>query len=128
MNDQASFAARVICLYLEDPDTPDMPTTADWDIAHGLFDRGLSFDTIRLAFWLAFMRRRNSASDTPLPPIRSLAYFRAVALNLTPDERDPVYVEYVRRLYKQHQASDSAPPLRTCDQNRAEEPESRRLS
>lgn len=126
-DDRASFAARVICLYLDDPDTPEMPNTADWDIAHGLFERGISFETIRLAFWLAFIRRRK-AVDTLLPPIRSLAYFRAVALNLTPEEREPAYVEYVRRLYEQLRASESAPTPQTCDQNRVEKPESRGLS
>jgi hypothetical protein len=126
-DDRASFAARVICLYLDDPDTPDMPNTADWDIAHGLFERGISFEMIRLAFWLAFIRRRKAA-DTPMIPIRSLAYFRAVAFNLTPEEREPAYVEYVRRLYEQFRASESVPTPQTCGQNRVEKPESRGLS
>ena len=106
--DNASLAARVICLYLDDPDTPDIPTSADWDIAHSLVERGISFDTMQLAFRLAFVRRRRPASGTPLPPIRSLAYFRAVALNLTPDERDPAYAEYVHRLYDQLRAPQPA--------------------
>ena len=120
----ASFAARVICLYLDDPDTPDMPTPADWDIAKGLDGRSISLDTIQHAFRLAFIRRRNSSSSSPLPSIKSLAYFRAVALNLTAEERDPTYVEYVRRLYEQLCASRSA----TTSENRAESPESRAFS
>lgn len=126
-HDQASFVARVISLYLDDPDTPELPTTSDWDIARGLFANGISFDTIRLAFWLAFIRRRKTA-DTTLPPIRSLAYFRAVALNLTPEERDPAYLGYVQRLYNQLRAPEPAPAPQISDQNRAREPESRRLS
>jgi hypothetical protein len=123
-NDQPSFAARVIRLYLDDPDTPDMPSSSDWDIARDLAERGISFDTIRLAFQLAFIRRRNPASDTPLPPIRSLAYFRTVALNLTADEQHPAYVEYVQRLYEK-----LCPPKPTaCPENRAETPESRGLA
>ena len=43
-------------------------------------------------------------SDTYLPPIRSLAYFRAVALNLSPQERDPAYFDYVWSLYEQLRA------------------------
>jgi hypothetical protein len=123
-DDRASFAARVICLYLDHPDTPDMPSTADWDIANGLAERGISFDTIQLAFQLAFIRRLNHASDTPLPPIRSLAYFRAVALNLTPEERDPAYVQYVRQLHDHLRTSPPQPP----HNNRGEKPESRGLS
>ncbi len=75
-----------------------MPSPADRDIANGLADRGISFDTIGLAFQLAFIRSRNAASDKPLLPIRSLACFRAVALNLTPEELDPENAGYVRTL------------------------------
>jgi hypothetical protein len=119
-----SFATRVISLYLDDPDTPDLPSTADWDIANGLANRGISFDTIQLAFQLAFIRRRNAASDTPLPSIRSLAYFRAVALNLTPQERDPAYVQYVHQLYDRLRAPKPA----ATPENRTETPESRASS
>jgi len=127
-DEQSSFAARVIRLYLDHPDTPDLPSSADWNIAQGLVEWGISFDTIQLAFWLAFIRRNNSTSDDDLPPIRSLAYFRAVALNLTPQEHDPTYFEYVRRLYEQLQASDSETTPDTTARNRAQQPESRGLS
>jgi hypothetical protein len=119
----ASFAARVICLYLDDPDTPDMPSSSDWDIARGIAERGISFDTIQLAFQLAFIRRRRPTSDTYFPPIRSLAYFRTVALNLTAEEQNPAYVEYIRGLYQRLRAS---PP--NAPKNRGEKPESRGLA
>jgi hypothetical protein len=122
-NDQTSFAVRVIGLYLDDPDTPDMPSTSDWDIARGLAERGISFDTVQLAFRLAFIRRRSSPSGTP-PPIRSLAYFRAVALNLTAEEQHPAYAEYVRQLYQQLRPS----PASTPHENRTAKPESRGFS
>ena len=129
MNDEhPSFAARVIRLYLDDPDTPDLPSSADWDIARSLVDWGISFDTIQLAFRLAFIRRKRSPSDTNLPPIRSLAYFRAVALNLTPQERDPAYSDYVRQLYEQLRDSELDASAQTSAQNRAPQPESRGLS
>ena len=122
-NDQSSFAARVIRLYLDDPGTPDMPTTADWDIAHDLAERGIPFATIQLAFRLAFIRRQRPATGTPHPPIRSLAYFRTVALNLTRDEQDPQYAEYIHRLYEQLRPSKPT----TCPENRGEPPRSRGL-
>ena len=124
----SSFAARVIRLYLDDPDTPDLPSSADWDIARGLVDRGISFDTIQLAFRLAFIRRMRSTSDTNLPPIRSLAYFRAIALNLSPQERDPAYFDYVRSLYEQLRAPHPEASADTSNQTRAEQPKSRGLS
>lgn len=118
MNDsRESFVARVICLYLEDPHTPEVPSSADWHIAHDLYDRGIPLDTVRLAFQLAFLRRHIRTSTDPLPPIRSLAYFRTVALNLSPDERDPAYASYVDDLY--HRLI--APPT---PENRALQPES----
>ncbi len=122
-DDRASFVAKVIRLYLEDPDTPQVPSSTDWDIAHDLCDRGITLDTVRLAFRLAFVRRRLRTSTDPLPPIRSLAYFRAVALNLTPGERDPAYADYVHDLYRRltHPGPSPQPPT----QNRGEQPESR---
>ena len=97
---RSSYLARVVRLYLDDPDTPAVPSTADWEIAADLFERNVPLETIRLAFKLALIRRRRS-TNTPLPPIRSLAYFRAVALNLSAEETEPDYVEYVDRLYEQ---------------------------
>ena len=93
-----AYVARVVRLYLDDPDTPAVPSKADWKIAADLFERNVPLETIRLAFKLALIRRRRSANK-PLPPIRSLAYFRAVALNLSAEESEPEYVEYVDRLY-----------------------------
>jgi hypothetical protein len=124
MTDRQSFAARVIRLYLDHPGTPEMPNSADWEIAQSLSDWGISFDTIQLAFRLAFIRRARSSSDNELPPIRSLAYFRAVALNLTPQERDPAYSGYIEKLYNQLRAAESPSPT----ENRASQPESRGLS
>jgi hypothetical protein len=125
MNDKGdSLAARVIRLYLDHPGTPDMPSSADWNIARSLDEWGISFDTIQLAFRLAFIRRARSSDEKRLPPIRSLAYFRAVALNLTPQERDPAYSDYVEKLYEQLQTTESS----TANENRAPQPESRGLS
>ena len=105
------YVARVVRLYLDDPDTPAVPSTADWDIAADLFERYVPLETIRLAFKLALIRRRRS-SNKPLPPIRSLAYFRAVALNLSAEETEPAYVEYVDQLYDQ--VLQNPPRLKTA--------------
>jgi hypothetical protein len=97
---RSAYVARVVRLYLDDPDTPVVPSKADWEIAADLFERNVPLETIRLAFKLALIRRRRS-SNKPLPPIRSLAYFRAVALNLSAEETEPAYVEYIDQLFEQ---------------------------
>ena len=96
---RSSYVARVVRLYLDDPDTPAVPSSADWEIAADLFNRNVSLEAIRLAFKLALIRRSHRSSNEPLPPIRSLAYFRAVVLNLSAEETDPAFVEYIDRLY-----------------------------
>jgi len=98
---RSSYVALVVRLYLDDPDTPAVPSSADWEIAADLFDRNVPIDAIRLAFKLALIRRRHRSSNEPLSPIRSLAYFRAVALNLSAEETEPAFVEYIDRLYDQ---------------------------
>ncbi len=98
---RSSYIAQVVHLYLDDPDTPAVPSTADWEIAADLFERNVPLETIHLAFKLALIRRHRRSSNKPLPTIRSLAYFRAVALNLSTEETEPDYVQYVDRLYDQ---------------------------
>ena len=96
-----AYVARIVRLYLDDPDTPVVPSKADWEIAADLFDRNIPLESIRLAFKLALIRRRRRSSNEPLPPIRSLAYFRAVVLSLSAEETEPAYVEYIDQLYDQ---------------------------
>ncbi len=96
---RSSFVARVVRLYLDDPDTPAVPSSADWEVAADLFERNVPIEAIRLAFKLALIRRRRRSSNEPLPTIRSLAYFRAVVLNLSEEETEPAFVEYIDLLY-----------------------------
>jgi len=96
---RSSYVARVVRLYLDDPDTPAVPSSADWEIAADFFDRDVPLEVIRLAFKLALIRRHHQSSNESLPPIRSLAYFRAVVLNLSAEATEPAFVEYIDRLY-----------------------------
>ena len=98
---RSAYVAEVVRLYLDDPDTPLVPSSADWDIAGSLFDNHIPIQTVRFAFKLAFVRRHTRASHRPLPPIRSLAYFRTVALNLTDEETETAYVDYIDLLFEQ---------------------------
>lgn len=116
--DRAAFAAQVICLYLDDPDTPDIPSSADWDIARNLFDLGIPLDLVRHAFQLAFARRHRRPGTDISSPIRSLAYFRTVALNLTPEERDPAYMRYIDDVCRRTRYQSPTTTAPTLDENR----------
>ena len=70
---RSAYVARVLRLFLDDPDTPTVPSKADWNIATDLFDRDVPIEHISLAFKLALIRRRRQSPNSPLPPIRSLA-------------------------------------------------------
>ena len=47
---RSAYVAEVIRLYLDDPETPLVPTSADWDIAGSLFDQHVPLEIVRLAF------------------------------------------------------------------------------
>ena len=79
---RSAYVARIVRLYLDDPDTPVVPSKMDWDIAADLFNRGVPMGNISIAFKIAFIRRHQRPSPKLLLPIRSLAYFRTVVLNL----------------------------------------------
>ncbi|RLE28763.1 MAG: hypothetical protein DRJ61_15825 [Acidobacteria bacterium] len=100
---RSAYVARVVRLYLDDPNTPVSPSETDWGIAADLFDRGVSLERVCFAFKIAFIRRHHRASTRPLRPIRSLAYFRTVVLNLTLEETQAVYVDYIECLYERLQ-------------------------
>jgi len=127
-DDRASFVATVIRLYLEDPDTPNLPSSADWDIARDLYDRGITLDLVTHAFRIAFARRHNRPAADSLPPIRSMAYFRAVALNLTPEECDPAYVTYIDDVYRRTRYPALTAPTSPLTQTRGQQPDPRASS
>jgi hypothetical protein len=98
---RSTYVAQVMKLFLDHPDTPEMPSSADWEVAGALFERRVPLPKLRLAFQLAYLRRhlRDPAQD-PLPPVRSLAYFIRVVDNLSDEETHPVYAEYVASTYQ----------------------------
>jgi hypothetical protein len=92
------YLREVLRLYLQAPDTPDRAARADWAVAADLYQRKVPLETLAHAIRLASLRRLGNLG-TPLP-ITSLAYFRSVLENLSPDELDPGYVDYVRYRYQ----------------------------
>ena len=98
---RADYVNCVIDLYLDAPDTADVPRDTDWSIAGAMCDAGIPFEVVELAFQIAFLRRylANLERDGYSPLIHSLAYFRAVVDSFTPAERDPAYMAYIASSY-----------------------------
>lgn len=98
MNRQ-NYLAAAIRLYLDQPGAPPRASRQDWAVAQTLFARGVSLHDFTHAVRLATLRRLLRAGQ-PLPPIRSLAYYRQVLDQLTPDDIDPGYVAYIAYRYR----------------------------
>lgn len=103
MSDRTDYLAAAIRLYLDLPGAPPHASRADWAVAATLHDRGVSLYTLIHTMRLATLRRLRPGD--PLEPVRSLAYYRRVLHQLTPDDLDPGYVDYVERRYQQLLAS-----------------------
>jgi hypothetical protein len=96
-SDPAAYAAAVLVLYLELPETPLHASVQDqWQVRR-LHDRGVSLSLVEAALLLASLRRLIRPADVPpLPPIRSLAYFLPVIDELLSHPVPDTYVEYLR--------------------------------
>lgn len=89
---------RLLDLYCGLPHTAARrPSMTDRRLATQLCDQAIAFDLIEAAFLLAIARRsRRGPQATPLPPIRSLAYFLPVIEELRLHPPHPEYLRYLR--------------------------------
>jgi hypothetical protein len=99
----ADYLDSVINFYIQMPDTPDKPSQNDRITAADFLASGVTLKTVKDALMLASVRRRARPDDaTPLPPVRSLAYFKSVILELDsaplPDEYQLYLRDKLRRL------------------------------
>lgn len=77
------YVAELLRLYLATPGVAGRVRRADRDFAGSLFDQGVPLYAVDYAFVVAAYRRvRHNAFATPLPPIRTLWYFREVISEL----------------------------------------------
>jgi hypothetical protein len=91
------YAASVLTLYVDLPDTPLRASTPDQRLARHWFDRQLSLKTVETALLLASLRRLIRPRDVPpLPRIRSLAYFQPVIDELLENPAPHGYLQYLR--------------------------------
>jgi hypothetical protein len=96
------YQGALLRLYCEQPDTPAVPSRADWAIAADLYQKAIPLATIAHAIRVATLRRLKREPDAePLRPILSLAYYRRVLTCLMPEDFDPGYVGYVEHSYAQ---------------------------
>ena len=86
----------IISAYLDLPDTPAQASPRDFNIASALVNDGVNVDHVLRAIKIGFVRRwaRNHSAG-PLPPIRSLAYFRAVFNGLNASDLSDDYAFYI---------------------------------
>lgn len=98
---RADYCDRVICCYLDAPDTPRKARPKDWAIAGQLRADRVPLDLIERAIALASFRRRLRPPDAePLEPIRSLAYIWALVHHLRRTGVDDGYRAYVADRYE----------------------------
>ena len=92
-----AYVAGVLMLYVDLPDTPLRPGPADQWLARKLYDQGVPLSLVESALLLATLRRIVRPADLPpLPPIRSLAYFRPVIAELQLQPLPDGYLDYLR--------------------------------
>src|SRR5579863_8086281 len=95
-NNPALYAVSVLTLYMDLPDTPLRTNPLDQRQARSWFDRGVPLSVVEAALLLASLRRMRAPGSTPLPRVRSLAYFQPVIEELLENPVPEGYVQYLR--------------------------------
>jgi len=92
-----AYVAVVLMLYVELPETPLKPSPRDRSLAAKLHEQGVPVELVESALLLASLRRLSRPTDLPpLPPIRSLAYFQPVIVELQQQPLPKEYLDYLR--------------------------------
>src|ERR1700747_379027 len=92
-----AYVAAVLMHYIDLPDTPMRPSPQDQVMARQLYEQGIPLSLVESALLLASLRRLIRPADrAPLPPIRSLAYFQPVIVELLQHPLPDGYLDYLR--------------------------------
>ena len=103
------YIHAVLNLYLRLPDTPAYFSDLDHQQAEEWHQQQVPLPTLELALLLAAYRRGSrSPHARPLPPIRSLRYFRPVLEELQSHPLSPQVAAYLR--YKAEKLLNLSPP------------------
>jgi hypothetical protein len=96
-SDPANYVAAVVVAYVDLPETPLRARAQDRSCARRFYDDGVPLPVVESALLLASLRRLARPIDAaPLPPIRSLAYFRPVIDELLNQPLPDGYFDYLR--------------------------------
>ena len=96
-SDPAIYVVAVVAAYVDLPDTPFSARAQDLSCARRFYDDGVPLPVVKSALLLASLRRIARPADAdPLPPIRSLAYFRPVIDELLTQSLPEGYLDYLR--------------------------------
>lgn len=108
------FAAAVLNLYLDLPDTPIRYNSSDQALAQRLHAQQVPLPVIEAAFLLASLRRLLRPQELPpLPRIRSLAYFQPVIDELLQQPLTDSYLHYLRLKLRSVSSNSSAAVQKT---------------
>lgn len=103
-----AYAAAVVLLYVDLPDTPLRASPQDQSLARKWHEQDVPLPLVEAAMLLASLRRLIRPADLPpLSPIRSLAYFQPVINELQQQPQPAGYLDYLR--LKLHQAVAAVP-------------------
>jgi hypothetical protein len=107
MTDPAVYIAAVLELYADLPDTPIHTGAPDQWLARRFLHDQIPLKIVEAALLLGSLRRFvRPPGMPPLPPIRSLAYFRPVIDELQAQTLPDGYLDYLRlKLQRASQAS-----------------------
>ena len=98
----ATYVSAVLALYLDLPGTPFRASFQDQSVARGFHETHIPLRVVEAALLLASLRRLIRPAETPpLPPIRSLAYFRGVINELSAQAVPDNYCDYLRLKIRQ---------------------------
>ena len=87
-----TYVRTLLALYVQTPGVLGRVRQADRDLARQLYQQRIPLCAVEKAFIVgAARRRRHNAFSTPLPPIRSLHYFKHLIREML--ERPPGYRE-----------------------------------
>jgi hypothetical protein len=91
------YIHTVLDLYLQLPDTPAYFSQLDHQQAQEWHQHQIPLETLQLALLLAAYRRASRPPQAPpLPPIRSLRYFRPVLEEIQAHPPSPQVAAYLR--------------------------------
>jgi hypothetical protein len=97
------YVRELLRLYVATPGVAGRVRRADRELAQTLFEHDVPLYAVANAFIVAAARRiRHNAYSTPLPPVRSLHYFRGAIREML--ERPPGYreIEKLRQDLREH--------------------------